>query len=115
MGYRFVLRRLEYPKAVKAGHMMPVKMWWFNAGVAPVYHDYSLDLEFRSADARGAVHTFADIRKWLPGDSIYESTLHVPEILRPGKYRLSSARPEAAATSSGIEGREAGWILQLGR
>jgi hypothetical protein len=109
-----VLRRLEYPKAVKAGHMMPVKMWWFNAGVAPVYHDYSLDLEFRSADARGAVHTFADIRKWLPGDSIYESTLHVPEMLRPGKYRVRIAlrdlRTGQPAIRLAIEGREAdGW------
>jgi Domain of unknown function (DUF4832) len=114
MGYRFVLRRLEYPKAVKAGHLMPVKMWWFNAGVAPVYHDYSLDFELRSADARGAIHTFADIRKWLPGDSIYESTLHVPEMLRPGKCRVRIAlldlRTGQPAIRLAIEGREAdGW------
>jgi Domain of unknown function (DUF4832) len=114
MGYRFVLRRLEYPKAVKAGHMMPVKMWWFNAGVAPVYHDYSLDLEFRSAEAHGVVHTFADIRKWLPGDSIYESTLHVPEMLRPGRYSVRVAlldlRTGQPAIRLAIEGREAdGW------
>src|SRR5215831_15891152 len=35
IGYRFLLRRLEYPKAVLAGSMMPIHMWWLNAGVAP--------------------------------------------------------------------------------
>ncbi len=40
MGYRFVLRRLEYPRAVKAGQKMPMHMWWLNAGVAPVYREY---------------------------------------------------------------------------
>jgi hypothetical protein len=34
MGYRFILRRLEYPAHATAGSMMPVHMWWFNAGVA---------------------------------------------------------------------------------
>ena len=37
MGYRFVLRRLEYPKVVRAGQMMSIHTWWLNAGVAPVY------------------------------------------------------------------------------
>src|SRR6266566_9052766 len=42
MGYRFILRRLEYPKTVNAGSMMPIHMWWLNAGVAPIYRDFSL-------------------------------------------------------------------------
>ena len=42
MGYRFLLRRLEYPAAVQAGQMMMVHMWWFNARVAPVYQEYRL-------------------------------------------------------------------------
>jgi hypothetical protein len=91
MGYRFVLRRLEYPKSVKAAHMMPVKMWWFNAGVAPVYRDYILGLEFRSGTDQAVVRTSAEVRKWLPGDSIYEDTLYVPETLKPGNYSLRLA------------------------
>ena len=39
MGYRFILRRLEYPKTGAAGSMMPMHMWWLNAGVAPHYRN----------------------------------------------------------------------------
>jgi len=39
MGYRFILRRLEYLHVVHRGQMMPVHMWWLNAGVAPAYRD----------------------------------------------------------------------------
>jgi hypothetical protein len=114
MGYRFVLRRLEYPKAVKTGHMMPVKMWWFNAGVAPVYRDYFLALEFHSANASAVIRTSADIRKWLPGDSIYEDTLYISNTLRPGNYRVRIAlidcRTGQPAIRLAIQGREAdGW------
>jgi hypothetical protein len=36
IGYRFVLRRIEYPQSVKAGQMMPLSSWWLNTGVSPV-------------------------------------------------------------------------------
>jgi len=114
MGYRFVLRRLEYPRKVKAGHMMPVKMWWFNAGVAPTYRDYLLYLEFRSSKSSAIIQTAAEVRKWLPGDSIYEDTLYVPEILKSGEYRLRVALLDPRTRQPGIrlaiEGREQdGW------
>src|SRR5437660_3703090 len=48
IGYRLLLRRLEYPKTVVAGSMMPVHMWWLNAGVAPPYTNYQLALQLRS-------------------------------------------------------------------
>src|ERR1700704_2760738 len=34
IGYRFILRRLEYSKTVASGTMMPVHMWWLNEGTA---------------------------------------------------------------------------------
>ena len=37
------------PESVKAGTMMPVNMWWLNAGVAPIYRDYALAVELRSS------------------------------------------------------------------
>jgi hypothetical protein len=40
IGYRFVLRRIDYPRRVHAGQMAMFRMWWLNAGVAPVYRDY---------------------------------------------------------------------------
>jgi hypothetical protein len=110
LGYRFVLRKLEYPRAVAAGRMMPVNMWWFNAGAAPVYAPYILALRIGDAVLRAD----ADVRKWLPGDAVYESSLYVPETLQPGSYRLGVAlldpRTGAPAIALAIQGRQPdGW------
>src|SRR5207245_11723799 len=42
IGYRFLLRRIEYPRGVHPGRMAMFRMWWRNAGVAPVYREYPL-------------------------------------------------------------------------
>ena len=111
IGYRFVLKRFEYPTTVKAGEMAQVNMWWFNAGVAPVYRDYLLAL--RVGDAVIPLPD-ADVRQWLPGDSIYEKTAYVPRELKPGKYRVRVAlldpRTRNPAIRLAITGRESdGW------
>ena len=72
--------------------MMPVHMWWLNAGVAPVYRDYWLAVELRPASGsveRGRsviLRVPVDVRKWLPGDAVFDGTLYVPETLTPGIY-----------------------------
>ncbi len=88
IGYRFVLRKLEYPSEVVPGQMMPINMWWLNEGVSPIYYPYTLALQFFSEQGAAEIHTGADIRQWLPGDALFESTLYVPESLKPGKYHL---------------------------
>jgi len=110
IGYRFVLRKLEYPTHVSRGAMAPVSMWWFNAGVAPVYRSYILALEIGDA----VVPLDADIRQWLPGDSVYENTMPVPRELKPGKYRVRIAlldpRTRTPAIRLAIAGRQDdGW------
>ena len=87
IGYRFVLRRLEYPGAAAAGAMMPVSMWWLNAGVAPVYSEYWLALRIDDAVLRVPV----DVRKWLPGDAVFDGSLFVPPTVKPGAHRLQVA------------------------
>ena len=114
MGYRFILRRLEYPKAVKAGRMMPVSMWWLNAGVAPVYREYWLAIELRSPSASAVIRTEADVRKWLPGDAVFDGSLYVPETLKAGTYRvrvgLLDPRTAQPVIRLAIEGLQAdGW------
>jgi hypothetical protein len=114
IGYRFVLRKLEYPRSVKPGRMAPFRMWWFNAGVAPVYRDYVMAFEFHTYGESKTLRTGVDIRKWLPGDAVFEDSLYVPDELKPGSYRLrlalldgSTLRP---AIRLAIEGREPdGW------
>jgi hypothetical protein len=91
MGYRLILRRLEYPTAVRAGTMQMIHMWWLNAGVAPVYRSYDLALQLRSASSRAEIKLPVDVRKWLPGDAVFDGTIYIPESLAAGSYRLRVA------------------------
>jgi hypothetical protein len=114
MGYRFILRRLEYPSLVPPGTMQPIHMWWLNAGVAPVYRPYDLALELRNDSGRAAIRLTVDVRKWLPGDAVYDGTIYIPENLNPGNYRLRVAlldpRTGLPAIKLAIEGLEPdGW------
>jgi hypothetical protein len=114
IGYRLALRRLEYPKEAHPGTMIPVSMWWLNAGVAPPYRQFTLALELRSTSTASVIRLPADVRTWLPGDAIWEGGIYVPETLPPGEYRVRLAlldpRTDAAAVKLAIEGREDdGW------
>jgi hypothetical protein len=121
MGYRFILRRLEYPKTVRAGSMMPVHMWWLNAGVAPVYREYELAVELRPSGqgSQGRQNSAilripVDVRKWLPGDAVYDGSLYIPEDLPPREYRVRIAmldpRTGQPAVRLAIQGRQDdGW------
>lgn len=114
IGYRFVLRRVEHPKRAKAGQMMPVHMWWLNAGVAPAYREYWLAVEWRSETGSAAIRIPVDVRKWLPGDAVYDGTVYVPETLKPGTYQFRVAlldpQTEKPAIRLAIQGRQAdGW------
>lgn len=114
MGYRFILRRFEYPKTVRPGQMMAVKSWWLNKGVSPVYREYTPALEFHSAGGSEIVTLPVDVRTWLPGDAVFDGQLYVPETLKPGRYQLRIAlldpRTGKPAIRLAIEGRDAdGW------
>jgi hypothetical protein len=114
MGYRFILRRLEYPKEIRPGAMMPVNMWFLNAGVAPVYRDYPLAVELSSSEGSAVIKTSAEVQKWLPGDAVFEGTLFVPQTLKPGQYhfRVGLLDPYTGlpAVKLAIEGRRPdGW------
>ena len=114
MGYRFTLRRLEYPAHVTAGSMMPVHMWWFNAGVAPIYKEYKLAVQLWSQEGQAVIRVPADVTKWLPGDSVVDESLYIPANLTAGKYRLHIGLldPETAepAIRLPIQGRQPdGW------
>ena len=62
-------------------------MWWFNAGVAPVYQRYTLALTIGDT----LVPLDADVTQWLPGDSVVEHPIAVSRDLAPGRYPLRLA------------------------
>jgi len=110
IGYRFMLRKFEYPSGVRQGQMAPISMWWFNGGVAPIYRDFVLALQFGPE----VIRTSADLRQWLPGDSVVDESVYVPEALKPGKYPVRVAildpRTGQPAVKLAIDGREPdGW------
>ena len=114
MGYRFVLRRLEYPRAVAPGSMAMVHMWWLNAGVAPIYRKYLLALQVKNDLDHSTIHLPVDIRKWLPGDAVYDGSVYIPQSLKPGNYHLRvgmlDPRTGQPAVRLAIEGRQPdGW------
>ena len=93
-------------------------MWWLNAGVAPVYREYRLAVELRSANGSGTAIVPVDVRKWLPGDAVFDGPLYVPEDLKPGKYRVRTAMLDARtgkpALQLAIEGRQPDGWYELG-
>ncbi|WP_308638360.1 DUF4832 domain-containing protein [Paenibacillus silvisoli] len=114
MGYRFALRKFTYPSAVQQGGEMEIASWWENLGVAPCYKAFPLALRLRNDTYSAAIVTGADIRQWLPGDSLFDATIAIPADIAPGHYRLElglldrhSGRP---AVRLAIEGRQPdGW------
>lgn len=114
IGYRFILRKLEYPPAIRPGQMMPISTWWLNAGVSPLYYDYTLAFQIHSSAGNAVLPVAVDLKDWLPGDAIYEGTLFVPYDLAPGSYRLRVAMLDPATREPAIhlafEGRQSdGW------
>ena len=94
--------------------MMPIHMWWLNAGVAPLYREFSLAVELRSAKTSASIRIPVDVRKWLPGDAVFDGTLFVPENLTEGTYdfRVAMLDPRTGqpAIRFAIEGRQDdGW------
>jgi hypothetical protein len=94
--------------------MMPIHMWWLNAGVAPPYRDYLLALQFRSGETSKTTVLSTDVRKWLPGDAVVDQTLYIPDSLTAGTYQIKLAlldpRTNQPVIRLAIKGREAdGW------
>lgn len=119
MGYRFALREAEWEDEVPAGHPIGLSTWWVNEGVAPIYRPFVLAFRFGSPEHSAVVRTDADIRKWLPGDAVFEDPVFVPDDLPPGDYQLGVALLDPITLQPAIrlafEGREADGWYRLGK
>ena len=114
MGYRFVLRKFTYPPEVRANGKLAFTSWWENKGVAPCYRDYRVALRIRGGQPGRILLADGDIRKWLPGDSLLDGAVFVPDNTEPGGYELDIAildeRTMEPAVRLAIEGRrDDGW------
>ncbi len=94
--------------------MMPIHMWWLNAGVAPIYRDYQLSLQLHSASRSVVLPIPADLTRWLPGDAVVDESLYIPADLPAGVYTVEVGILDRQSGSPvielGIEGKQQdGW------
>ena len=119
MGYRFALRYAEWEGEVPAGHPIGLSTWWVNEGVAPIYRPFVLAFRFSSPEHAAVIRTDADIRKWLPGDAVFEDPVFVPDDLPAGDYQLSVALLDPITLQPAIrlafEGREDDGWYRMGK
>jgi hypothetical protein len=92
-------------------------MWWLNAGVAPAYINYPLAVQLRSASQSAVITVPVDVRKWLPGDAVFDDDLIVPDSLPEGTYDFRVAmldpRTNKPAIRLAIAGRDDdGWYTE---
>jgi hypothetical protein len=114
MGYRFVLRKFEYPQVVERQGQLSFSSIWENVGVAPIYKDYKLAFRLKNTQKVQVLPACTDIRNWLPGDIVCDETLYIPFDMPLGTYQLEVAIVSPVSweprVKLAIEGRnEEGW------
>jgi hypothetical protein len=116
LGYRFVLRQLEYPLTVRRGQRFEYTMWIENVGVAPLYHDrYRVALSITQEQHRHVFPIDRDMTSWLPGDVWLREVAELPTSFKPGTAMLHAAIVNTSTDTPGIrfavaEQDEAGWV-----
>ncbi|HMC74477.1 MAG TPA: DUF4832 domain-containing protein, partial [Terriglobales bacterium] len=86
-------------------------------GVAPPYTNYPLAVQLRSAKETAVINIPVDVRKWLPGDAVFDGSLFVPDTLPEGTYdfRVAMLDPRGGkpAVRFAIAGRDPdGWYSE---
>lgn len=88
IGYRFAIRFAEYPESAKAGDKLEINLWIENIGVAPIYNKLPFTLRLRNQDSNIEFKTDIDARKWMPGDTMEEFLIELPNKILSGRYVL---------------------------
>ena len=91
IGYRFVLRQILLPLAVRRGERFTIECFIDNVGCAPIYRPYRLALRLRQAGRAQIIPLKQDIRGWLPGHRWFSEALVLPGRLKPGEANVDLA------------------------
>lgn len=90
LGFRLVLKKLDYDSSISPGFDLSLTMTWENLGIAPPYRDHRI--AFRLKDKQGenkaVTITETSIKGWLPGEINTTVNFKVPADLKPGEYNL---------------------------
>ncbi len=92
IGYRLVLREIQYPEFVYKDNPFDFTMTWDNTGVAPPYWDYFLYLRLLRKNEDVIIQwtspPILSIKGWLPGQKIEKVEIRLPDELPEGEYNL---------------------------
>ena len=93
LGYRFVLREVNFQDSITKGDTLNLKIKVENKGVAPIYFQWPLVLYFFDDQQNIVLKQPLDvhIRSWLPGTSTVSTKIIIPDQLKPGKYDMKLA------------------------
>jgi len=103
MGYRFVLRRFAFSASVDRTRRLEFRSWWENKGNAPIYRPYAISLRLKSESRELILPLEMDVTKWLPGDTIANGAIFLPENLPDGIYALSLAIVDPATKQAAVK------------
>jgi hypothetical protein len=119
MGYRFVLRKFSCMSVVKRNEKVDIETWWENKGVDPCYKSFKFAIRLKNASDSATFMMDADVRKWLPGDIIYDNSIYIPSDLNAGQYELQVAIVDDVtnkpAVQLAIEGKQRDGWYALGK
>ncbi len=94
LGYRFVLRSFSMNPSAGAGDTLDVQLGVENVGIAPFYFEWPLVLYIVADDNSIALEQIAadiDIRNWLPGLHVEDTSLVLPSDSATGSYEVKLA------------------------
>jgi len=89
LGYRFVLESVAYTRSVRGGSRLVVELVVRNAGSAPFYYRWPVEVSLLDERDRRVVwrdvFTAADVREWQPGRSKLSPAWTAPTEGEPAK------------------------------
>jgi hypothetical protein len=90
LGFRLVLRKIDYEKMVNPGSSITIKLDWENLGIAPPYRDHCIALRLRDNqdDTHAMLISDQSIKGWLPGPTKVDVEYSLPDDLLSGSYAL---------------------------
>ena len=87
IGYKFLLRRVTYPKRVSSSGALPIRFWFVNNGSALCYMKFVLKIKLKK-ETREYISTLkVDRKAWQLGDIIHNEIVQLP-IIEPGNYSI---------------------------
>jgi hypothetical protein len=119
MGYRFALRRFEFTSSVDRTRRLSYSSWWENLGNAPLYQPFVVTLRLKQGSTEIFLPLDGDPRAWMPGDTLLNDSVFLPNEIRDGQFELSLALTDPAGRTPRIrlasEGSAADGWLPLGK